>query len=789
MIRSFRLPFRARTSPAASIALSLEALEQREVPATFDVTNLDDSGAGSLRDAVGDANASAGADVVTFDAGLSGTIVLTSGEIEIYDGPIEIQGLGASVLTVDADDDSRIFRVYDESDTVISGLTLTGGNTGGDGGAILSNSSLTLIDTIVTDNRAGENGGGIALEPAFYFGNASAGERATASSRGQVTQNAASGTIAVTLQDSQVTFNAADGEGGGIFAAGRNFYYGEGGDFYALVNVNVQRSEVSFNAAGRNGGGIFGYQVADFSVEDSLISGNSCDGAGGEEVEYGGGGGIFLYRAEFAAIRNCQVTGNSTGRSGGGVYLYGNSETFVIENSTIADNVAGINGGGFALGDDDVEEGDLAFRITASTISGNIAGERGGGIDAARQCLDSFMVIENSTISGNESPDGAGGGIYLSPGDPGSVIRNSTIVGNAGGGVRFVAQYFKYYDGSIVENDLTIVSSIVHGNAGDDVSSDGGTIVAENNLFGVAPTGVVFAGNLANLVGVDPLLGALADNGGPTLTHLPQFGSPVFDVGSNPAGLQTDQRGEPRLLGNGVDIGAVESEPKFPVDPPPGPGPEPETEGDELPPFWVASGAPAGVGLPNPADDADQAFVRSLYRGILGREVDAAGFESWVNDLRSGASREDVVNGFLRSREYRLRAVENMFQVFLERSASEVELALYVAALDDGSSLEDLAADILASDEYALAHPTSADFVAGLYEDILLREPDAGADAYVAQLDSGGISRLDLATVFVKSGDSSTVEFFNISLRYFGTFPDGLPPSGDALDLAFVLLT
>src|SRR5205085_3631213 len=67
--------------------------------ATFTVTNLNDSGPGSLRQAIDDANGAGGPDVITFQAGLTGTITLTSGQLDLYDS-VDIQGPGASAITV-----------------------------------------------------------------------------------------------------------------------------------------------------------------------------------------------------------------------------------------------------------------------------------------------------------------------------------------------------------------------------------------------------------------------------------------------------------------------------------------------------------------------------------------------------------------------------------------------------------------------------------------------------------------------------------------------------------------
>src|SRR5262249_49133648 len=89
---------------------TLEPLGARLAPAAFTVTNLNDSGAGSLRQAVQNANASAGADVITFQDGLSGTITLTSGQLSVT-GPVSIRGPGSEVLAVSGNHASRIFKM------------------------------------------------------------------------------------------------------------------------------------------------------------------------------------------------------------------------------------------------------------------------------------------------------------------------------------------------------------------------------------------------------------------------------------------------------------------------------------------------------------------------------------------------------------------------------------------------------------------------------------------------------------------------------------------------------
>src|SRR5262245_32182484 len=93
----------------ARLRLGLEALDDRIVPAVFHVTTLADGGAGSLRAAVAGANAHPGADVIVFADGLTGTIALTGGELDLTDD-LKINGPGAERQTVSGGNVSRVFK-------------------------------------------------------------------------------------------------------------------------------------------------------------------------------------------------------------------------------------------------------------------------------------------------------------------------------------------------------------------------------------------------------------------------------------------------------------------------------------------------------------------------------------------------------------------------------------------------------------------------------------------------------------------------------------------------------
>src|SRR5713226_6236750 len=125
-----------RRKPAShwrSFVPRLDVLEDRTLPSTFSVLNLADSGHGSLRQAVLDANAHPGADVIRFAHGLHGIIILTSGELDIT-GDLTIHGPRASQIAVSGNDAGRVFRVGSGVSVGIDHLTITHGRADNGGG-------------------------------------------------------------------------------------------------------------------------------------------------------------------------------------------------------------------------------------------------------------------------------------------------------------------------------------------------------------------------------------------------------------------------------------------------------------------------------------------------------------------------------------------------------------------------------------------------------------------------------------------------------------------------------
>jgi hypothetical protein len=152
MFNVFKNLFASKTVLKKGIHRKLEllGLEERVVPASFTVINDSDSGAGSLRQAILDANATAANDTIDFSVVNSPyTINLASALPNIAStssaGTLTINGLGASSLTIDANQGSfSIFTINSGGNLTISGVTVTGANTSGSGGAFFNDGRLNI---------------------------------------------------------------------------------------------------------------------------------------------------------------------------------------------------------------------------------------------------------------------------------------------------------------------------------------------------------------------------------------------------------------------------------------------------------------------------------------------------------------------------------------------------------------------------------------------------------------------------------------------------------------------
>jgi hypothetical protein len=422
--------------PRTRFVPRLELLECRTLPSTFTVLNLADSGAGSLRQAVFDANAHAGANVIDFAPGLSGTITLTSGQLSITND-LTIDGPGADKLAVSGNDASRVFRVSSSITVDIDDLTITHGRADNGGGIWNAGGILGLTHVMVSQNQAlgapgsRADGGGVFNTGALTVDHSTfsanvvvGGPRVDATVTTGQGGGLASRGDGATLLVSYSTFsdNQAIGGAGGPGLAGSN---GAGGGLWNSSTLTVAHSTFTHNlalggaggtgqAAGNgNGGGLNNNNNTLASVDDSTFTDNlAIGGVGGAGGAGGAGNGGGLLN----------VVVNNTA----GVALSLTHSTFsgnqALGGAAGAGGDGGDSRGGGALNFISTGGGPAALTVSHSTFTDNLAiggngapgrlggGAFGGGImNLGGNNFNATLTVTHSTFADNRATGGRGG--------------------------------------------------------------------------------------------------------------------------------------------------------------------------------------------------------------------------------------------------------------------------------------------------------------------------------------------------------------------------------------------
>lgn len=491
---------------------------------------------------------STGTDAVT-DSGAGGTIILETvstnsglatefSDVTIRDSEFEtnsasIEGTGITVVVEDS-------AFHDASSTGLS-VDVTDG-------------SVTL--TRVSANRNGANGISVDIE-------------------GPTTSLSATELTAGFNSDVGFGLNAASGATATVVEGNANVNTSDG----VWLNATGAGTSISLTGVDANANGGEGYNAtatigAIVTIDGAWVSHNRGDGlyllarttasiavtATSAHTNLGDGFALVAELGARATARDSEAHANdfdgfqlraysggevgvdgvrATSNDDDGIDARADLASITIDASTIDSNARGLSV--MVL-----NTGELVLR--SSTISNNdVAGLHADPIE-----LNSTLSVLNSTISGN---GGAFGPSLGASGDGELVLSHSTIVGSG----------VSASEGVLLGGDLgvTVDHSIVTGAPGTVHLEVGSTVNATVNhsLIGTASSAGVtaIAAGTGNLFGVDPELGLLADNGGPTLTHLPAATSPVVDAGDAAitGAPSVDQRGSARIVGV-IDLGAVE---------------------------------------------------------------------------------------------------------------------------------------------------------------------------------------------------------------------------------------
>ena len=511
-------------------------------------------------------------------------------ELSETSGPEVIAGPGAALVTISGGDEVSVFTIEKSVTAMISGVTISGGSTGGSGGGVYNQGTATLSECTISQNDAGTDlptfggGGGVYNLGTATFSDCTISDNTANSSNGAGGGVFNNGTAVLT--DCEIIGNSAvqgDG-GGGLFNEGM---------------LNLSGCTISGNTGGNGGGGVWNYAPGNATLSDCTISGNSAEGGGGllnfnvgapeptltlanctisdnSASENAGGMSIDGH----ATVKDCEFTGNVAGTTGGAVSFgaSGTGSTGAFSECSFKDNSAGGSGGGISVGG-----GSLTIEL--SSFSGNSSSNQGGAIAV----FGGSLTATGDTISGNTAVDGGGlfNGATCS-------ATNCTIANNTasdGGGLdneqttaltacTISGNSASAYGGGIYNTNgsnssartVTLTDTIVAGNNGthgpDDINGNHDNLVTGSyNLIGTGGSGGTTNGVDHNIVltNLGELhLGPLAANGGPTETMALLPGSAAIHAGSTAdnAGttspITTDQRGSP--LDSPPDIGAYQTQ-------------------------------------------------------------------------------------------------------------------------------------------------------------------------------------------------------------------------------------
>jgi hypothetical protein len=476
---------RGRPRRPARARLGFDLLEDRTVPSNFTVLNLADSGGGSLRQAVLDANALAGADTIDFAAGLSGTVTLSSGEMSISDD-LTIGGSGASHLTVSGNHLSRVFGISGSTtDVALSGLTIAdglatgatalGGGIYNDGGRLTLTAMTFISNQAVGDDRsnavagggavASINGAALSVTGCTYTGNGSVA--ADRSEGGAILSDVAStltvgGSLfadnqSLSLGGSSDHHEWFGGSGGAVSCLG------DGAATFSATTFTRNRALGGDGTPGRDGAVALGGAITNSS---SLLAAGANALAGTltldhvtftENTAAGGDGGPSV---------NAGAGGAGAITAGGAIYNDISGRLTVTDSTFIRNrSLGGAGGEGTGKGN-----GGLG----GNSVGGAIATQRGHLV------IQRSSFVENSSVGGTGGASqvqggnggrGKGGAIHM-PAFPGhfpspdplvaelddvTFQRNETIGGSGGdGGAGTGGNGFRARGGALSISDGTI---------------------------------------------------------------------------------------------------------------------------------------------------------------------------------------------------------------------------------------------------------------------------------------------------------------------------------------------
>lgn len=386
---------------------------------TFTVDSLTDNGVGyTLREAIADANAIAGADTINFLPSLANGTLSINSALTITQS-LTITGLGSGSLSIQRTADSNVFSFAPTSanqDFALTGITVQGNDTllgsgvnVGGGVSTPRNVTVSGVRFVDMSTTAGGSGMNVGTMTGTLNVSGSTFFSGTAGTGGGGLSATGVGT-AVTLTNNEFYGNTAPGTGAGALITSSS-----------LASVTVTGCTFEQNTSTSGGGaGLAVTGSAGATVTGSVFRSNNA---------VNGGGGMYVSQSDFATVVDTTFDDNhSTNNRGGGLAASFMSGLVTVTNVTFAQNSA-VLGGGFATLDG------MPVTMTGSTFDGNTSSDEGGAIHLA----DPGDTSITGGVFRNNSALGSGGAIYATPLDHVLTVTATTIESNtsnngAGGG-------------------------------------------------------------------------------------------------------------------------------------------------------------------------------------------------------------------------------------------------------------------------------------------------------------------------------------------------------------------
>jgi hypothetical protein len=734
-----------RPGPSSRVRrrLELEPLEERSLLSTFTVLNTNDSGAGSLRQAILDANAAGSPSEITFNIGTGGaqtikflansTVLPKLGSSITVDGTTEPGFAGTPIVTIDGTNlgPNSTVEIGGNNDTV-RGLAMSAAGASG-------------TDPAGTALFVSGNNNVISGDNLFGLGYSLSVSGSSNSFSGIETRVVI---IAPAIASTLVANNMFVGSSFGVLSLQDTSGTTIGGTVPADRNVIAFGLTITDSSAATVEGNFIGTDPTGKTWSGSevvvTLTGSSGCVIGGTTA---GAGNVIGAGVRITSDSNQQATGNviegnDINTQVDGLTPLGSHDGVYIaasHNSVIRNTIAFSGGVGIQI--DDKGSGANDNRISQNVMfdNGSIGielGESGftpNGVNPGTGPNDSqnYPILTSETVSGNQT------------------IISGTLKSAAN--TTYTLEFFAASDrdaGDYLEGRTFLGTMNVTTDAGGNAS--------------FTFTGPANPGPFYTATATDPSGNTSAfwqpDRPAPTITSVVRslstfpfsFPSLVVEFTINGTGFFTNTKS--------TINGAVDNSRTLFIS-----GTQLHAEYQVSLNHMSSVQFDLGVTTPGPGGGpsnsftftvtANEAFVNFVYQNLLSRNVDPSGLTSWINQLNAGTSRTQVVAAIESSKEYRTDQVEAIYQRYLHRPADSMGLANDIGFLQGGGTVEQLTAVVIGSAEFYQNQGggTNNGFLSALYQDALNRAIDPGGEAGWNNAFAHGASPTQVAGAIITS--------------------------------------